>query len=262
MELEYQEIYKRIIIGIKSTNNNFNIENDAKKLLVEEEYPLSWIPFKELYDTKKIGQGGFATVLYAKWVDKRENALRGVALKLLHGSRSCDEGFIQELKAYCNIGSKHPSFLKCYGISKDESSEDFILVLEYAAIGSLRKNLCSVLKMNWIDKLTLLHCITSDLQMIHSQGLIHRDLHSDLGLSITITKKLNAERRGVYGILPYIAPEVLDGEQYTTASDIYSFGIIMCEILYGKSDYFNHQSEIPVHDKIVSIVDQRLIVHL
>ncbi|RIB02359.1 kinase-like domain-containing protein [Gigaspora rosea] len=100
--------------------------------------------------------------------------------------------------------------------------------------------------MNWMDKLTLLHSIISDLQMIHSQGLIHRDLHSgnilqdnlhsayvaDLGLSITTTKTLNAERRGVFGILPYIAPEVLDGEQYTTASDIYSFGIIMWEILF------------------------------
>ena len=85
---------------------------------------------------------------------------------------------ILKLKAYCTIGSKHPSFLKCYGISKDESSEDYILVLEYAAMGSLRKNLCSVSQMNWKDKLTLLHCITSDLQMIHSQGIIHRDLHS------------------------------------------------------------------------------------
>ncbi|RIB00086.1 kinase-like domain-containing protein [Gigaspora rosea] len=111
--------------------------------------------------------------------------------------------------------------------------------------GFLRQNLGSVSQVNWMDKLTLLHCITSDLQMIHSQGLIHRDLHSgnilqdnlhsayisDLELSITTNfRTLNMERRGVYGILPYIAPEVLDGEQYTTASDIYSFGIIMWEI--------------------------------
>ncbi|RIB01356.1 kinase-like domain-containing protein [Gigaspora rosea] len=131
-------------------------------------------------------------------------------------------------------------------------------------MGSLRQNLCSVSKMNWMDKLTLLHCITSDLQMIHSQGLIHRDLHSgnilqdnlhsayvaDLGLSITTTKPLNAERRGIYGILPYIAPEVLDGNQYTTASDIYSFGIIMWEILYGKSVNYNQGFGIQLQIKI------------
>ncbi|CAG8623451.1 1960_t:CDS:2, partial [Ambispora leptoticha] len=103
------------------------------------------------------------------------------------------------LKAYCDIGSKNPSFLKCYGISKHPNSEDYIIVLEYAAMGSLRQNLRSVAEIEWKDKLNLLQCIASDLQIIHSHNLIHRDLHSgnillnslksayiaDLGLSIT-----------------------------------------------------------------------------
>ncbi|RIB03143.1 kinase-like domain-containing protein [Gigaspora rosea] len=102
--------------------------------------------------------------------------------------------------------------------------------------------------MEWEKKLNLLHCIASDLQIIHSQEFIHRDLHSgnilqnrlynayvaDLGLSILKNTALKAEHCGVYGILPYIAPETLDRGQYTTASDIYSFGIIMWEILYGR----------------------------
>ena len=128
---------------------------------------------------------------------------------------------ILKLKAYCDISSKHPSFLKCYGISKDDSG-DYILVLEYASMGSLRQNLRSVAQMKWKDKLTLLHCIASDLQIIHSQELIHRDLHSgnilqdhlhsayiaDLGLSISANIALNSEGRGIYGMLPYVAPEV------------------------------------------------------
>ncbi|RIB14708.1 kinase-like domain-containing protein [Gigaspora rosea] len=109
--------------------------------------------------------------------------------------------------------------------------------------------------MEWKNKITLLHCIASDLQIIHSQKLIHRDLHSgnilqddlhnayitDLGLSIPINISLKAECRGVYGILPYIAPETLDRGQYTTASDIYSFGIIMWEILHGKSVSYSQE---------------------
>ena len=89
-------------------------------------------------------------------------------------------------------------------------------------MGSLRKNLHSVARMKWKDKLTLLHCIVSDLQIIHSQELIHRDLHSgnilqdhlhsayiaDLGLSISANIALNSEGRGIYGMLPYVAPEV------------------------------------------------------
>ncbi|RIB19062.1 kinase-like domain-containing protein [Gigaspora rosea] len=107
--------------------------------------------------------------------------------------------------------------------------------------------------MKWEDKLTLLHCIFSDLQTIHSKNIIHRDLHSgnvlqhnlhsayiaDLGLSISSNIALKTESGGVYGILPYIAPEILNGKPYTTASDIYSFGIIMWEILYGKSVFYN-----------------------
>ncbi|RIB00265.1 hypothetical protein C2G38_2234928 [Gigaspora rosea] len=132
------------------TKDNFNIDDDVKKLLVEKEYLLSWIPFKKLYNSIKIEQDGFATMFLAMLVDKSANYQSSIAFKLLHGSRSCDEGFIQELKTCCNIGSKHPVFLKCYRISKDESSEDYILVLEYIAIGSLRQNLCSVLQINWI----------------------------------------------------------------------------------------------------------------
>ncbi|RIB13147.1 kinase-like domain-containing protein, partial [Gigaspora rosea] len=96
------------------------------------------------------------------------------------------------------------------------------------------------------EKLNLLNCIASDLEAIHSQGLLHRDLHSgnvlqdeldnacisDLGSE---TLALKEKSQFIYGILQCIAPEVLNGEQYTRASDIYSFGIIMWEILYGAS---------------------------
>ncbi|RIB01858.1 kinase-like domain-containing protein [Gigaspora rosea] len=118
--------------------------------------------------------------------------------------------------------------------------------------------------MGWKDKLTLLHCIASDLEAIHSQNLIHRDLHSgnilqdnihsayiaDLGLVIS-TKM---EHKGVYGVLPYVAPEVLTGRPYTKAFDIYSFGMIMWEVLYGKPAFYDEtfgselQSRIILHD--------------
>ncbi|RIB01691.1 kinase-like domain-containing protein, partial [Gigaspora rosea] len=47
----------------------------------------------------------------------------------------------------------------------------------------------------------------------------------------------NSEPNGIYGVLPYIAPEVLIKEQYTKASDIYSFGMIMLEIFTGRRPY-------------------------
>ena len=43
----------------------------------------------------------------------------------------------------------------------------------------------------------------------------------------------------VYGVLPYIAPEVLNGEAYTSSSDIYSFGVVMAEVSSGKPPFYN-----------------------
>ena len=43
----------------------------------------------------------------------------------------------------------------------------------------------------------------------------------------------------VYGVLPYIAPEVLNGEAYTSSSDIYSFGVVMAELSSGKPPFYN-----------------------
>ncbi|RIB10834.1 kinase-like domain-containing protein [Gigaspora rosea] len=112
--------------------------------------------------------------------------------------------------------------------------------------------------MDWKDKLNLLQCIASDLHIIHYNDLIHRDLHSgnillnsfksayiaDLGLSITANIALKSKSDGICGVLPYIAPEVLNEHLYTKASDIYSFGIIMWEILYGKPVPFELKSKL------------------
>src|SRR5260364_423898 len=147
-----------------------------------------------------------------------------------------------KLKAFCEIGYKNPSFLKCYGLSRDDSG-NFILILKYAEKGSLRNNLHEVSQMKWEEKLNLLSCITSDLEAIHSQGLEHQDLHSgnilqdemdnayitDLGLSNT--------RKEVCGVLPYMAPEILQGKPYNQAVDIYALGIIMTEISTGRKAF-------------------------
>src|SRR3954453_7386626 len=48
---------------------------------------------------------------------------------------------------------------------------------------------------------------------------------------------LETIKNHTYGVLPYIAPEILRGQNYTKASDIYSFGIIMYEVISGLPPY-------------------------
>ncbi|CAG8699017.1 9118_t:CDS:2, partial [Ambispora leptoticha] len=137
--------------------NNSEIKDELKNILIENQYHLSWISYDEFKDLREIGKGAFATVYYAKWHDKSKNLNTPVALKLLHKhSNDYHEEFIGELKAYCDIGLKDPTFLKCFGISKHKESNEYILAMEYASVGSLRNNLQTIAQMDWKDKLNLL----------------------------------------------------------------------------------------------------------
>jgi serine/threonine protein kinase len=121
--------------------------------------------------------------------------------------------------------------------------------MNYANNGSLRKYLPSIIKFNWYYKLRLLNNIISGLKGLHNSDLVHNDLHdgnilltyglsyiSDLGLCKPISYFHNSSTKNkndVYGVLPYIAPEVLRGNRSTPASDIYSFSMIMWEFISG-----------------------------
>src|SRR6266498_2934359 len=142
--------------------------------------------------------------------------------------------------------------LPCYGISQDPQTNNYILVMQYASEGNLRNYLStSFARFDWWKKVNMLRDIVIGLQSIHNVGLVHHDFHSgnilrhgygndsnldtyisDLGLCFPVDKESK-----VFGILPYLAPEVLRGEQYTKAADIYSLGIIMWEVTTGDKPF-------------------------
>ncbi|RIB22805.1 hypothetical protein C2G38_2173034 [Gigaspora rosea] len=138
----------------------------------------------------------------------RQDIDRDVTFKLLHKSNNYREKFIKELKSYSDIGLKI-QFLKCLGILRDKVAKDYILDIEYVFERSVCQNLQTIAQMDWKDKLNLLPCIASDLQIIHLHDLIHCDLHSGNIL-------LNRLKRSKH--------------YYTKASDINSFGMIMEKI--------------------------------
>jgi len=76
---------------------------------------------------------------------------------------------------------------------------------------------------------------------------MHRDLHlgnivndfgqyfiTDLGLCRPVNETNNGK---IYGVLPYVAPEILCEGKYAQASDIYSFGIVIYEVISGLPPY-------------------------
>src|SRR5947208_1740661 len=157
------------------------------------------------------------------------------------------------IKLQYYIKFKSPNYkgiLDIYGISQDPNTKEYILVMRYANDGSLTDFITKKFKnLKWKHKIEILYNIISGLNIIHQEKLVHHDFHSgnilhssrlpqkmmiaDLGLS----SPADQEPSSIIGVVPYIAPEVLNGKPYTQKSDIYSFGILMSVISTGQQPF-------------------------
>jgi serine/threonine protein kinase len=135
-----------------------------------------------------------------------------------------------------------------------------MMVLNYCKGGNLRNY---YINHNDYDlQFLFLLRIARGLLDIHNADKVHKDFHSgnilrgsgilcisDLGMCQPVNnEEQSVKKEGVYGVLPYMAPEVLRGYQYTKAADIYSFGIIINEFLSEEIPF----NDIP-HDYILAI---------
>src|SRR3954469_3957382 len=123
-----------------------------------------------------------------------------------------------------------------------------MIVMKYYANGNLYQYLdrsCETL--SWRDMIDMLWGVAGGLDRIHGEEKVHGNLHG--GNLLIEDEKISADARvgdvglhgpcyqrsnQIYGVMPYVAPEILRGERPTTASDIYSFGIIMNTFASGR----------------------------
>ncbi|CAB4403140.1 unnamed protein product [Rhizophagus irregularis] len=237
------------------TSGNIEVDKFIQKTqLKAKRYQeiLEWIEYDRFENVEYLAKGGFGTIYKAIWKD-------GFVLKCLHNSQS---EFLREIKSHTMIISICIS--RCFGIIKDPESNNFMMVMEYAKDGSLRQYLDNIFNsIKWVDKLFILQRIAYGFKSIHEKGLIHRDFHcgnilnngkftiiTDLGLCqpANVKPSQNEYEKQVYGVLPYVAPEVLRRKEYTQESDIYAFGIIAYEVCTGLPPYYDI-----AHDKILAI---------
>ncbi|POG79854.1 kinase-like domain-containing protein [Rhizophagus irregularis DAOM 181602=DAOM 197198] len=146
-----------------------------------------------------------------------------------------------------------------------------MFIMKYANGGDLHNYLQeNFAEITWKKKLHILWRISDGLQTIHEKDFVHRDFHSgnilieiiendsckiyqyligDLGLSQPANDIPHDS--SIYGVIPYIAPEIFKGVKFSKSSDIYCMGMIMWELTTGCKPFANVEHDIDLIYKII-----------
>ncbi|CAI2186570.1 16862_t:CDS:2, partial [Funneliformis geosporum] len=177
-----------------------------------------------------------------------------VALKRFNNSQITSEDYVKQL--YQLHFLRRECIAEYFGITKDHSS-NYFFVMKYYENGNLLSYLDEAQGMLcWRDIIEMLWGISGGIECLHNIEFIHGNLHGgnvlienepnlvdtriDVGLHSVFRENLNES----YGVLPYVAPELLQGISPTKASDIYSFGIIMWTLSAGIRPWCNRPHDL------------------
>jgi serine/threonine protein kinase len=192
------------------------------------------IPRSELEISGKVGDGNAGSVYRAKYKGM------DVAVKLFSkGSVNNSQDFIRELSLLSLI--QHPLIVNCYGGSSKPGDEYIVEELMEASVYDLLHD--KKFEMDMEMRLDFAISTAKCMNFLHSCGVIHRDLKSlnllvsktyqvkvcDFGLSRVIDSK--NQMTSNIGTVSWVAPELFAKKLYTEKADVYSYGIILWELL-------------------------------
>ncbi|KAJ4785173.1 Leucine-rich repeat transmembrane protein kinase [Rhynchospora pubera] len=196
----------------------------------------------------KIGRGGFGIVYKGTLRSGQEVAAKVLSAESKQGIRE----FLTEIDAITNV--KHPNLVELLGCCIQGNSR--ILVYEYLQNSSLDHALLGPYsepnKFNWSIRSLICIGIARGLAFLHEEldpHIVHRDIKAsnilldqnynpkigDFGLAKLFPDNITHISTRVAGTTGYLAPEYAWHGQLTKKADIYSFGILILEIITGKS---------------------------
>ncbi|XP_057451836.1 uncharacterized protein LOC130743613 [Lotus japonicus] len=196
---------------------------------------------------KKIGEGGFGPVYWGKLTNGQE-----IAVKKL--SRLSSQGmteFITEVKLIAQL--QHRNLVKLLGCCIQ--GQERVLIYEYMNNGSLHSFIFDDIKgklLQWPQRLHIICGICRGLVYLHQDSrlrIIHRDLKasnilldqdlnpkiSDFGTARTFGgDQTEGNTKRIIGTYGYMAPEYVSKGIFSVKSDVFSFGVLLLEIICGK----------------------------
>lgn len=215
---------------------------------------------------EKTGEGGMATVYKARCriLD------RTVAVKILKEEYSGDKNFVEKFRTEALAAARlsHPNIVNIYDVGQQD--DIYYIIMEYVEGDTLKDIICNEgpLPVNKAVNIAIMIC--DGIHHAHEKGLIHKDIKphnilitkngmvkvADFGIAQAITSNTITFGDNVVGSVHYISPEQAKGQPVTPATDIYSLGCVLYEMLTGKIP-FDAESPITValkhiHDEPVS----------
>ncbi|XP_078175883.1 cold-responsive protein kinase 1-like [Carex rostrata] len=209
----------------------------------------------------KIGEGGFGSVYKGKLKDGTILAVKVLSTESRQGVRE----FLTELTIISDIN--HENLVRLYGCCVEGINR--ILVYPYMENNSLAQTLLGRnpdnLEFNWQTRVKLCLGVARGLSFLHDEirpPIIHRDIKasnilldkdltpkiSDFGLAKLLPPNATHVSTRVAGTIGYLAPEYAIRGQVTRKSDIYSFGVLLLEIVSGRC---NTNTRLPYEDQFL-----------
>ncbi|KAM3244406.1 hypothetical protein ACQJBY_055998 [Aegilops geniculata] len=211
----------------------------------------------DLEEIRELGSGTYGSVFHGKWKGC-DVAIKRIKASCFDGRPSERERLIADFWKEAQILSSlhHPNVVSFYGVVRDGPDGSLATVTEFMVNGSLKQFLRK--KDRTIDRrkrVILAMDAAFGMEYLHGKNIVHFDLKcenllvnmrdpqrpickiGDLGLSKV--KQHTLVSGGVRGTLPWMAPELLSGktDMVSEKIDVYSFGIVMWELLTGDDPY-------------------------
>ncbi|XP_017853475.2 putative mitogen-activated protein kinase kinase kinase 7-like [Drosophila busckii] len=200
---------------------------------------------------KKLGQGSYGEVFKASW-SPRSLSMTYAVKRISYVDEKCKQDVEKEALLLTSVS--HDNIIKLYGISHDTSplGNRILLLMEYAENGSLEAYIHSGRNFAYDDLLNLMRQCVKALAYLHGcePKIMHRDVKTanmvltsdyrklkicDFGLVKSVATK-NTEQ---IGSIPYRAPEIYNTNKYDEKCDVYSFGIVLWEVMSQRQPFEN-----------------------